>query len=182
MNKTETTVFAGGCFWCTEAIFRALKGVVGVTPGYTGGTTVNPSYEQVSTELTGHAEAVKIDFDPSLISFSDLLTVFFNTHDPTSLNRQGHDVGTSYRSAIFYAHDYQRRFAEMTIAELTKAKAYDKPIVTEVKPLEKFYPAEDYHKDYYDNHRNDPYCTIVIAPKLEKMQKQFAKLLKDANL
>ena len=181
MQRTETAVLAGGCFWCTEAIFKSLRGVTSVMPGYTGGTLKNPSYDQVATGRTGHAESVKIEFDPAVISYGDLLTVFFNTHDPTTLNRQGNDVGTDYRSAIFFATPEQEKAAHDTIAELDGAKAYDKPIVTEVVPLEEFFPAEDYHRDYYEMNRGQPYCELVIAPKLEKFQKRFADLLKNAN-
>ena len=177
-KKHEMAVFAGGCFWCTEAIFRSLKGVVSAVPGYTGGTKEDPTYDEVATGETGHAESVKIVFDPAVISYGDLLTVFFNTHDPTSLNRQGGDVGTNYRSAIFYANPAQEGEARSVIRELSDAKAYDKPIVTEVASLGEFYPAEDYHREYYEHHKGDPYCELVIAPKMEKMQKRFAELLK----
>lgn len=177
-TKLSTTVLANGCFWCTEAVFNKLKGVVSVTSGYTGGNTANPTYDEVCTGETGHAEAIKIEYDPSIISFSDLLTVFFNTHDPTTLNRQGNDVGTQYRSAIFYATKEEKEVAEEIIKELIEAKAYPNPIVTEIKPLDVFYEAEDYHKNYYENHQNQAYCNLVIAPKLEKMQKRFAELLK----
>ena len=154
-----------------------LKGVHKVTSGYAGGTTQNPTYEQVSSGTTGHAEVIKIDFDPSVISFSDLLTVFFNTHDPTTVNRQGADVGTQYRSAIFYSSPEQREVAEKLITELNSSKAYENPVVTEVAPLGEFYEAEEYHKDYYKNNSSQAYCQLVIAPKLEKMQKRFAELL-----
>jgi len=177
-ERTETAVFAGGCFWCTEALFKSLRGVVSVMPGYTGGSKPNPTYEEVNTGRTGHAESVKIGFDPSLISYDDLLSVFFNTHDPTTLNRQGNDIGTDYRSAIFYTSDAQKEAAQETIRELDAAHAYADAIVTDVVPLETFYPAEDYHRDYFEAHSGDPYCEIVIAPKLEKMQKRFASLLK----
>lgn len=177
MNKIETAVFAGGCFWCTEAIFQSLKGVKSVMSGYTGGTVPNPTYEQVSDGNTGHAEAIKIEFDPTVISYGDLLTVFFNTHDPTTVNRQGADIGTQYRSAIFYANEEQKKTAENTITELNNAKAYDNPVVTEVKPLTYFYEAEEYHRDYYKNNKSQSYCQLVIAPKLEKMQKRFKELL-----
>lgn len=176
MNK-ETAVFANGCFWCTEAVFKMLKGVSSVDPGYAGGTTDNPTYESVAGGKTGHAECIKIEFDSSVISCDDLLAVFFNTHDPTTLNRQGNDVGTEYRSIIFYTTPEQKEKAEKTIKELNESGSYDKPVVTEVVPLSKFYPAENYHKDYYEHNSNNPYCQIVIAPKLEKMQKRFAELL-----
>lgn len=177
-GTAEVAVFGGGCFWCTEAIFSALKGVNSVMPGYTGGFTSNPTYESVSQGKTGHVESIKIDFDPSVISYDDLLTVFFNTHDPTTKDRQGNDVGSQYGSAVFYASPDQHRKAEALIKELTAAKAYDKPIVTVLKPLGTFYEAESYHRDYYKNHADAPYCQIVIAPKLEKLEKRFAELLK----
>lgn len=178
MISKKTAVFANGCFWCTEAVFSSLKGVTSVSSGYTGGTPVNPSYEQVSSGQTGHAECIRIEYDSSIISYDDLLAVFFNTHDPTTLNRQGNDVGTQYRSAIFYTDDEQRVKAEALIAELNNSKAYDKPVVTEVQPLQEFFPAEAYHRDYYRNHADQPYCQLVIAPKLEKLQKKFAELIK----
>ena len=175
--QKETAVFANGCFWCTEATFKMLKGVIVVEPGYAGGKIDNPTYEQVSNGNTGHAECIKIEFDPSVISYDDLLAVFFNTHDPTTLNRQGNDVGTQYRSAIFYTTPEQKEKAEKTIKELDASKSYDKPVVTEVAPLGKFYPAEDYHKNFYENNSHNPYCQIVIAPKVEEMQRRFSKLL-----
>jgi peptide-methionine (S)-S-oxide reductase len=178
--KTETAVFGGGCFWCTEAVFSALKGVKSVMPGYTGGTTENPTYDTISGGRTGHVESIKIIYDPALIRYGDLLAVFFNTHDPTTLNRQGNDVGTQYRSAIFYADDAQKKEAEDLIAELNSKKAYEKPVVTEVAPLGKFYDAEEYHRDYYKNHPDQRYCQIIIEPKLEKLQRKFAELLKQA--
>ncbi len=177
MNK-EIAVVANGCFWCTEAVFSMLKGVESVVPGYTGGHLDNPNYDQVSTGVTGHAEAIKIEFDPSIISFKDILIVFFNTHDPTTLNRQGNDIGTQYRSAIFYMDDSQQKIAEDMLKEFSDAKAYDKPVVTELVPFAKFYEAEDYHHDYYENNKEAPYCQLVIAPKIEKLQKRFAELLK----
>jgi peptide-methionine (S)-S-oxide reductase len=176
-KQLETTVFGGGCFWCTEAVFQSLKGVISVMPGYMGGETARPTYEQISNGDTGHAECIRITFDPQVISFTDLLSVFFNTHDPTTTNRQGADIGTQYRSVIFYTTDEQKRVAEELIAELTTAKAYENRIVTEVKPLGEFYEAEDYHKDYYKNNSSQAYCQLVIAPKLEKLQKRFAQLL-----
>ena len=178
MNNKEIAVFANGCFWCTEAIFSSLKGVISVTSGYTGGTVKNPTYEPVCEGTTGHAECIKIEFDPSVISYDDLLVVFFNTHNPTTLNRQGNDVGTQYRSAIFYADDMQKQKAEQLIVELNTTKAYETPIVTEVVPLGEFYSAEQYHAQYYAKHAEQPYCQIVIAPKVEKFRKQFEKLLK----
>lgn len=176
--KNETALFGGGCFWCTEALFQSLKGVSSVTPGYAGGQTENPSYEEVSTGKTGHAEVTKIEFDPNIISFSDLLAIFFNTHDPTTLNRQGVDIGTQYRSAIFYTTEKQKEESEKLIKELDNSHAYDKPVVTEVVPLTKFYEAESYHKNYFLSHPEAAYCQIVIAPKLEKLNKKFAELVK----
>lgn len=177
-SRTATAIFANGCFWCTEAVFSSLRGVKSVVPGYTGGTVVDPTYEMVHTGRTGHVEAIKIEYDPASISYDDLLNVFFNTHDPTTLNQQGNDVGTEYRSAIFYMDDEQQGKAEALIKELTTSKAHDNPIVTEVRPLEIFYPAETYHREYYAHHNDEPYCQIVIAPKLEKLQKRFAELVK----
>jgi peptide-methionine (S)-S-oxide reductase len=177
-ENLKTAVFANGCFWCTEAVFSKLRGVISVKPGYTGGKMENPTYEQVSNGNTGHAEAIQIEFDPAVISYDDILAVFFNTHDPTTLNRQGNDVGTQYRSAIFYADDEQKSKAEALIKELNDTKAYEKPVVTEVVPLTKFYEAEDYHHEYYENNKSAPYCQLVIAPKVEKLQKRFAELLK----
>ena len=155
----QTAVFAGGCFWCTEALLKGLKGVISAEPGYAGGHTENPTYLQVCDGDTGHAEAVKIEFDPSIITFGDLMSVFFNTHDPTTLNRQGNDVGTQYRSAIFYTNEEQKQEAEKLIRELNESKAYDKPVVTEVSPLTKFYGAENYHHDYYEKNKDKAYCT-----------------------
>lgn len=176
--ELSAAVLANGCFWCTEAVFQKLKGVISVVPGYTGGAAADPSYDQVSTGATGHAEAIKIIYDPAVISYRDLLIVFFYTHDPTTLNRQGSDVGPQYRSAIFYADEEQKQIAEDMIKELTAARAYPDPIVTEVAPLDTFYEAEDYHRDYYAHHQEQPYCRLVIAPKLQKMQDRFAELLK----
>ena len=181
MTKTESVVFGGGCFWCTEAIFKSLKGVVSVAPGYAGGDMSDgeaPSYEKISEGNTGYAECIKLEYDPEIISFGDLLSVFFNTHDPTTLNKQGNDVGEQYRSVIFYTTEEQKEEAEKLIKELMEAKAYDNPIVTEVKPLQKFYDAENYHKDYYEKNKDAPYCQIVIAPKLEKLNKKFKELVK----
>lgn len=178
-TKVETAVFGGGCFWCTEAIFERLHGVISVMPGYTGGMVPNPSYDAVCTGRTGHAEATRVEFDPAQISYHDLLTVFFATHDPTTLNRQGNDVGTQYRSAIFYSTPEQKTEAEKFIAELTASDPNGRPIVTEVVPLGEFYDAEDYHRQYFKNHPNTGYCQVIIEPKVEKLQKQFANLLKE---
>jgi len=176
-NNREVAVFGGGCFWCTEAVFQSLKGVISVMPGYTGGDTARPTYKQISNGDTGHAECIKITFDPGVISFTDLLAVFFNTHDPTTINRQGADVGTQYRSVIFYTTEDQKHAAEELITELTTAKAYENKIITEVKPSGEFYEAENYHRDYYKNNSSQAYCQLVIAPKLDKLQKRFAQLL-----
>ena len=170
--------FANGCFWCTEAIFARLNGVKSVMPGYSGGTVENPSYEHVCTGTTGHAEAAQIEFDSDIISFEKLLDVFWNTHDPTTLNRQGNDVGTQYRSAIFYHDEEQRQIAEKSKKEVGESRLYNDPIVTEIVPLMKFYPAEDYHKEYYDQNKNEPYCRFVISPKVEKLLKHYEKELK----
>jgi len=180
-QKTEIVVFGGGCFWCTEAVFAQLKGVVSVMPGYAGGTIANPSYEQVCTGKTGHAEVSRVEYDPAQISYNDLLLVFFATHDPTSLNRQGADVGTEYRSVIFYTTDDQRQAAEALINQLNSSDAAGKPIVTEVVPLKAFYQAENYHQEYYRNNSIAPYCQIVIDPKLRKLHKQFSALLKSPD-
>jgi len=174
----DVATLAGGCFWCTEAVFSIVKGVEKVEPGYTGGSVPNPTYEQVSTGTTGHAEAAQITFDPSTISFREILEIFFATHDPTTLNRQGPDVGTQYRSAIFYHNEEQKVTAEKVIAELDKEEIWDAPIVTQVEPLKTFYRAETYHKDYYKKHPNQPYCQQVIAPKLVKLQQRFLGKLK----
>lgn len=174
----EVATLAGGCFWCTEAVFSIVKGVEKVEPGYTGGSVPNPTYEQVSTGTTGHAEAAQITFDPSVISFREILEIFFATHDPTTLNRQGPDVGTQYRSAIFYQDEEQKNTAEKVIAELEQEGIWDAPIVTQVEPLRVFYRAETYHKDYYKKHPNQPYCQQVITPKLIKLQKRFLGKLK----
>ena len=172
-------VFANGCFWCTAAVFKRLKGVVSVRPGYTGGTKANPTYEEVSTGTSGHAEAIEIEYDPAAVSYDDLLTVFFYTHDPTTLNRQGNDIGPQYRSAIFYASAEEQRKAEAFIAHLNDGEAYENPVVTEVTPLGTFYVAEDYHHDYYAHNADKPYCQLVIAPKLKKLQERFSALLAD---
>ena len=175
----ETATLAGGCFWCLEAVFNRLRGVDRVESGYAGGHVPNPSYRAVCTGSTGHAEVVQVDYNPQDISYRDLLEVFFATHDPTTLNRQGHDVGTQYRSAIFYHNDAQKQDAERVIAELTAQKTFDDPIVTEVVPLEKFYPAEDYHREYYDRNPEQPYCQVVISPKVSKLRQKYAEKLKE---
>ncbi len=177
-QNTEIAVFGGGCFWCTEAVFTSVKGVVSVAPGYAGGRRPNPSYEQVCTGATGHAEVVKIEFDPAQVSYRDLLAIFFATHDPTTVNQQGHDVGTQYRSIILYTTEQQKREAEAIIQELAKADIFPAAIVTEIKPLETFYEAEPYHHRYYENNPGQPYCHIVIDPKVAKFRKQFSNLLR----
>jgi peptide-methionine (S)-S-oxide reductase len=177
-QKKKVAVFGGGCFWCTEAVFDELRGVISVVSGYAGGDVKNPTYEQVCGGRTGHAEVIRIEFDPDQIAFRDLLTVFFATHDPTTLNRQGNDVGTQYRSAILYADDEQKHEAESFIKELQAAGAFSKPIVTTLEPLTDFYEAEDYHQKYYANNPYQPYCQVMIPPKLNKLHKQFAELLK----
>lgn len=177
---TKHTILAGGCFWCLEAVFQRLKGVTQVESGYMGGKTERPSYEQVCGGKTGHAEVVKVTFDDAVVSFLELLAVFFTIHDPTTPNRQGNDVGTQYRSAIFYADDQQKREAEGAIAELTKEKAFANPIVTEVAPETTFYKAEGYHQDYFNNNSNQPYCQFVVWPKVEKFQKYFAGKMKES--
>ena len=176
--KTEIAVFGGGCFWCTEAIFNMMRGVVSVSPGYAGGLKENPTYEDVSSEMTGHAEVIRVEYNPAQVAYRDLLTVFFGSHDPTMVNRQGNDVGTQYRSVIFYTTDEQKHEAEAFIKDVNEATTEGRPIVTEIAPLKDFYKAEEYHKEYYKNNPNASYCQIVISPKLEKLQKQFAKLLK----
>ena len=178
MPQREVATLAGGCFWCLEAAFQQLKGVEKVESGYAGGHVANPSYEQVCTGTTGHAEVLQITFDPAIISFDDLLHVFFTIHDPTTLNRQGGDVGTQYRSAIFYNSPEQKAVAERVIAELQAEGVWDDPIVTEVKPLQIFYPAEEYHRDYYRRNPNQGYCRAVIAPKVAKVRKLYLEKLK----
>jgi peptide-methionine (S)-S-oxide reductase len=178
-NKNiEIAVFGGGCFWCTEAVFKMLKGVVSVGPGYAGGSTKNPTYEQVSNGNTGHAEVIKIEFDPSKITYKNLLTVFFSSHDPSTLNRQGNDVGTQYRSVIFYTTSQQKKDAEDFIQELNNSSPEGKNIVTELTPLDVVYPAESYHEDYYARNSDAGYCQVIINPKLQKVQLKFADLLK----
>jgi peptide-methionine (S)-S-oxide reductase len=171
-------VFGGGCFWCSEAVFERLKGVVSVAPGYAGGKRPNPTYEQVCTGATGHAEVIRVEYDPAQISFRDLLTVFFATHDPTTLNQQGHDVGTQYRSIILYADEEQKREAESVIQELAASRQFRDPIVTEVTPLDTFYEAEKYHREYFRRNESQPYCQFVISPKVGKFQQRFRELLK----
>jgi len=175
--KNEIAVFGGGCFWCTEAVFKMLRGVISVLPGYAGGTTKNPTYESVSSGNTGHAEVIHIEFDPSQVKYEDLLTVFFASHDPTTVNRQGHDIGTQYRSIILYTTPEQKDKAEKFIADINSSNSMGKPAVTEVKQLEEFCVAEDYHKNYYARNSGAGYCELVIQPKLEKVQEKFAALI-----
>jgi peptide-methionine (S)-S-oxide reductase len=177
-DKNERVVFGGGCFWCTEAVFKMLRGVVSITPGYAGGAQPDPTYEEVCAGTTGHAEVIRVEYDPHNISFRDLLTVFFATHDPTTPNRQGNDLGPQYRSIILYATPEQRVEAAKFIEELNASSKAGRPIITEVKPLGRFYEAEEYHRDYYAKNRGAPYCQIVINPKLQKVHKEFGKLLK----
>jgi peptide-methionine (S)-S-oxide reductase len=179
--KTDTATFATGCFWCTEAVFQELKGVLKATSGYSGGHVANPSYEQVCSGETGHAECLQIIYDPKVISFDELLEVFWEAHDPTTLNRQGNDEGTQYRSAIFYHNEEQRQKAEHYKEQLNKSGAYSNPVVTEITPFTKFYAAENYHQDYYRLHGSQPYCTFVIRPKVEKFEKVFKDKLKTKN-
>ena len=175
---TELATLAGGCFWCLEAVFQQLRGVTKVVSGYTGGSVPHPSYEAVCTGTTGHAEVTQITFDPSSVSYRDLLDVFFTIHDPTTLDRQGNDAGTQYRSAIFYHSPEQKADAERVIKDLEREKVWDDPIVTEVVPLEQFYPAENYHQDYYARNANQPYCRAVIAPKVAKLRSKYLARLK----
>lgn len=178
MKNLEKATLGAGCFWCVEAVFDDLIGVEDVVSGYSGGHTENPTYHQVCAGITGHAEVVQIKFDPNELSFGDLLRVFFTVHDPTTLNRQGNDIGTSYRSAIFYHSDEQKRIAEEVIKEITDEGIYDNPIVTEITPFDQFYAGEDYHQEYFANNPNQPYCLAVVAPKVAKFRKKFANRLK----
>lgn len=181
MNETEdieVATLGGGCFWCTEAIFSEIKGVKQVVSGYSGGSLVNPRYEQVSTGATGHAEVVQVHFDPAVISFREILGIFFATHDPTTLNMQGADVGTQYRSVVFYHNSRQKAIAEQVIAELESENVYDSSIVTAVEPFTAFYPAEEYHMDYFRRHPALPYCRAVISPKVAKLRKKMFDKLK----
>jgi peptide-methionine (S)-S-oxide reductase len=180
-KNLETATFGAGCFWCTEAVFQRLKGVHSVVSGYCGGQVKNPTYQQVSSGSTGHAEAVQVSFDPSQIAYAELLEIFWKTHDPTTLNRQGPDVGTQYRSVIFCHSDEQRKLAQKYRDELDAAKAFRGPIVTQIVPFREFYRAEDYHQDYYDLHRRLPYCAKVIRPKMDKLEKVFHDRLKDSS-
>ncbi len=177
-GELDTMVVGGGCFWCTEAVFLQLRGVEKVESGYAGGYTQNPTYKEICTGRTGHAEVVRVYFNPQVVSYKELLEVFFSTHDPTTLNRQGADVGTQYRSVIFYKNEEQRQIASALIKELENEKIFDKPIVTELSPLPTFYLAEDYHQNYYNNNPTQGYCTFVISPKLKKLREKHQNLLK----
>ena len=174
----EVATLAGGCFWCIEAVFREVDGVENVVSGYTGGATVNPTYQQVCTGKTGHAEAVQVSFSPANISYREILEIFFSIHAPTTLNRQGADTGTQYRSAIFYHNEQQKAVAEELIGQLNKAHLWKKPIVTHIVPLDTFYSAEDYHREYFSRHPEQAYCQMVISPKVSKFRKQWTKRLK----
>lgn len=174
---TEHATFAGGCFWCLEAVFLELKGVTAVQSGYAGGKRASPTYEQVCSGATGHAEVVRVAYDPEIVSYKELLDVFFTIHDPTTLNRQGGDKGTQYRSAVFFESPEQERIARETMAEFTAARVWDDPIVTEVTPLEAFWPAEEYHNNYFARNPQNPYCSVVIAPKVSKARKLFLEKL-----
>lgn len=176
-NAYEATTLGGGCFWCLEAIYQLLKGVVKIESGYAGGWAVNPSYQQVCTGATGHAEVVQVTFDPHQISYRELLQIFFTIHDPTTLNRQGGDIGTQYRSIILYHDEQQKLVADEVKSEIETAGIWGKPLVTEILPLEVFYKAEDYHQDYYRNNGRQPYCQVVIAPKVAKFRKQYLERL-----
>jgi len=174
----EVATLAGGCFWCIEGVFREVEGVENVVSGYTGGTIVNPTYEQVCTGKTGHAEAVQVKFNPSKLSYREILEIFFSVHDPTTLNKQGADVGTQYRSSIFYHNEQQKRVAEELTGELSRAQLWNRPIVTQIVPLGTFYPADVYHQEYFSRHPEQAYCQMVISPKISKFRKQWTKHIK----
>lgn len=177
-KSLDTATFAAGCFWCVEAVFQNVKGVRSVVSGYSGGMTKNPTYQQVCSGATGHAEACQISYDPNVVSYAELLEVYWKTHDPTTPNRQGDDVGTQYRSAIFYHSEEQKRLAEHYRRELDSSGAFDAPIVTEIVPFQQFYKAEEYHQNYFNDHGTQPYCLFIIRPKLEKFKKAFKEKLK----
>ncbi len=177
-REKASAVFGGGCFWCTEAVFSMLRGVERVSPGYAGGAVPDPTYEQVCAGGTGHVEVVRVEYDPSVVSYEDLLTVFFATHDPTTLDRQGNDVGTQYRSVVFVRDEAQRKAAEAFIAAIEAEHPGGPPVVTEVRTLDAFYPAEDHHREYYKKNGDAPYCQLVISPKVRKVKERFAALLK----
>ncbi len=177
-KQNETIVLGGGCFWCTEAIFTQLKGVLSATPGYAGGTLKDPGYHEVSAGNTGHAEVIRLEFDPEIIPLTDILDVFWHTHDPTTLNAQGNDVGTQYRSVIFYSSAEQKRIAEESLANVQKSGEFASAIVTEIQPIDVFYEAETYHKDYYAKNSSEPYCQLIISPKLTKLREKYSGKLK----
>jgi peptide-methionine (S)-S-oxide reductase len=177
-NVNETATLGAGCFWCVEAIFQKLEGIISVVPGYSGGFVKNPSYKEVCTGKTGHAEVCRIQFDSGKISFAEILMVYWQTHDPTTPNRQGNDIGEQYRSVIFYHNEMQQKIAEDLKEQLNEDKIWDDPVITEIVPLENFYLAEDYHHNYYKNNSDQPYCSLVITPKIEKFKKSFAEKLK----
>ena len=174
MGQQEVVTLGGGCFWCLEAVYHETEGVISAISGYMGGRSVNPTYKEVCSGGSGHVEVVQVTFDPAVITFRDIIEIFFSIHDPTTLNRQGNDVGTQYRSVIFYHSAEQKQAAEEMIAELTKENAYGRPIVTAIEPASTFYPAEDYHQDYFTNNPNQPYCSYVVAPKVQKFRAKFA--------
>lgn len=181
-NRTSQIItVGGGCFWCTEAIFKELRGVIKVVPGYSGGNVKNPSYREVCTGSTGHAEVIQITYNPELITISEILEVFFMTHDPTTLNRQGPDTGTQYRSAIFYHSEEQKKAAENIIKQYETEKIFEMPVVTEITPFKAFYPAENYHHDYFEQNKRQPYCQFVISPKIEKFKEKYKDRLKNNN-
>jgi peptide-methionine (S)-S-oxide reductase len=180
-QKIEKATLAGGCFWCLEAIYKKIKGVLEVIPGYSGGKTKNPSYEQVCSDTTGHAETIQISFAPDLISYAEILKIFWEIHNPTTLNRQGHDIGSQYRSVIFYHNEEQKRIAEKSKKDLEDANIWPGPVVTEIVPYNEFYPAEEYHKNYFRNHPENGYCQLVVRPKVEKFKKKFQDYFKEDN-
>lgn len=177
-KEMKKATLGGGCFWCTEAVYKELKGVVDVVPGYSGGNIKNPAYREVCTGRTGHAEVVQITYDPDIVSFREILEVFFMTHDPTTLNRQGNDVGTQYRSAIFYHDEEQKETAREVVKSFEKEKIYDQPVVTEITPFEAFYEADEAHKDYFERNEEQPYCQFIVAPKVAKFKEIFKNKLK----
>ncbi|MDQ6723568.1 MAG: peptide-methionine (S)-S-oxide reductase MsrA [Thermoproteota archaeon] len=179
IDKTEIATLANGCFWCTEAMFKRLKGIESVQPGYAGGSVKHPSYDQVCMGITGHTESIQIKFDPNIISFEKILDIFWHTHDPTTLNRQGNDIGTQYRSAIFFHDEKQKEIAEKSKKDLEQEGIYKNSIVTEITAFKNFYDAEDYHKNYYDEHQDAPYCNFVIDPKIHKLFKHYGNDIKE---
>jgi peptide-methionine (S)-S-oxide reductase len=179
MSQSTTITLAGGCFWCTEAVFKRLRGVIAVQPGYVASQVANPSYKQVCTGKTGAAEGIQVTYDPTIISYETLLDVFWSTHDPTTLNRQGNDVGTQYRSGIYYHNDEQKQAALASKAALEKSGVYNNPVVTEITAFTNFYPAEEYHENYYDNNRSQGYCMVIIDPKVKKLLKTYGNELKE---